>query len=86
MLWKTYFDTGFGILNYLKYPLVLLGFAVPDVKSIIIVAVVYAISCFFLGWAFYRWDWISYQIEIQNHFNPFAQEVRQKMRLCTKVT
>ena len=50
LLHKRYFDTGFSILNYAKYPLVLIGFAIPDVKAIVLITILFAVICYFTGW------------------------------------
>jgi hypothetical protein len=78
-LHKAYFDRGFGILNYLKYPLVLLGFAIPDIKSIIIVAVGYAIFCYMLGWWWLNYGMAEAENEVGNRYNPFVSEVRKSI-------
>ena len=77
-LHKRYFDTGFGTLNYLKYPLVLLGFAVPDVQGIIITAGVYAVICYSLGWWWLNHGMAEADAEVSNRYNPFVKEMRSK--------
>ena len=79
-LHKRYFDTGFGVLNYVKYPLVLLGFAIPDVKSIILVALGYAIICYFLGWWWLNKGMTEAETEVGNRYNPFVQEMRKAFK------
>ena len=45
-LWKTYFETGYSITNYLKYPLLLLGILGKiKIGTAIIGALLYAILC-----------------------------------------
>jgi hypothetical protein len=77
-LHKRYFDTGFGVLNYLKYPLVLLGFAVPDVKLILFFAFFYALICYILGWWWLNSGMTDAETEISNRYNPFVKELRNK--------
>ena len=79
-LHKRYFDTGFGILNYLKYPLVLLGFAVPNVRGIIAVASVYAVICYVLGWWWLNKGMAEADMEVSNRYNPFVKEMRKKFK------
>lgn len=76
-LHKRYFDTGMGVTNYLKYPLVLLGFAVPNIKAIVYVAILYAIFCYFLGWWWINKGMCEAETEVGNRFNPFVQEMRK---------
>ena len=78
-LLKRYFDVGFGLLNYLKYPLILLGFAIPNVKGIIFFSLAYGILCFILGWAWLNSDFYTADTELSNKFNPFVKEVRTKL-------
>ena len=78
-LHKRYFDTGFGTLNYLKYPLVLLGFAIPNVEAIIYVAIVYAVICYCLGWWWLNYGMCEADAEITNKYNPFVKEMREKI-------
>jgi hypothetical protein len=76
-LHKRYFDQGFGVLNYIKYPLMLLGFAIPNTKYIIIVAILYAMICYFLGWWWLNKGMQTAETEISNKFNPFVAEMRE---------
>ncbi len=77
-LWKAYFEQGFGLMNYLKYLILLFGLSSLDVSATLILGFIFGISCFFVGWAWYKWNWIRYEKEIQNHFDPFAGQVREK--------
>jgi hypothetical protein len=83
-LHKRYFDTGMGVTNYLKYPLVLLGIAIPNVKAIVYVAVIYAIACYFLGWWWLNGGMTDAENEVSNQFNPFVKEMRKKVGIPNK--
>jgi hypothetical protein len=76
LLWKRYFETGFGLLNYLKYPLVLLGIAIPNAEAIVFISIFYALFCFFLGWAWINSDFYRRDIELTNKYNIFVDEMR----------
>ena len=78
-LHKRYFDTGRGVIDYLKYPLVLLGLAIPNVKIIIAVAGIYAIISYILGWWWVNKGMMDAENEVSNKFNPFVREVRRKL-------
>lgn len=82
-LLRRYFDTGFGILNYVKYPLVVLGISFPNVRVVVLVSFIYALICFGLGWAWIKYDFFKAEQEISNKFNLFVLQVRKK--LLTKV-
>lgn len=75
-LHKRYFEQGFGTLNYLKYPLLLLGFAIPNIKYIIIISILYAGICYILGWWWLNRGMMEAEIEISNRYNPFVKEMR----------
>jgi len=83
-LHKSYFDTGFNVLNYLKYPLVLLGFAIPNAKNILIIAFIYAVCCYFLGWWWLNFGMKDAENEVNNNFNPFMREIRKKVNSLHK--
>jgi len=76
-LHKRYFDTGFSVTNYLKYPLVLIGFAIPQPKAIIIIATLYASFCYILGWWWLNYGMTEAETEVSNRYNPFVQEMRK---------
>ena len=78
-LHKRYFDTGFNVLNYLKYPLVLLGFAIPNAKLIILISFFYALGCYFIGWWWLNFGMLDAETEVSNKFNPFIREMRTKV-------
>jgi hypothetical protein len=76
-LHKRYFDTGLGVTNYLKYPLVLLGIAIPNPKAIIAVAGLYACFCYGLGWWWLNRGMAEAETEVSNRYNPFVKEMRK---------
>ncbi len=83
-LHKRYFDQGFGVLNYVKYPLALLGFAIPNIKYIILVAIFYAVVCYIVGWWWLNRGMLDAENEISNRFNPFVRDVREKFGIPKK--
>lgn len=84
LLWKNYFDKGFALTNYFKYLIGLFALyefiSLDNYQFTLILGSVWAISCFFIGWWFYRKDWNSAEIEIQNRINPFVLEMREKFK------
>lgn len=84
-LWKAYFDKGYGIINYAKFFIVIMSAAsinndlgITVVKTIIF-AILYGLSCFFLGWWAFRYGFAKEEIEVQNRINPFVVEVRKSL-------
>lgn len=81
LLWKTYFEKGRSVLQYVEKLFIILGVAgavKSEYKIIVAVGFLYAVSCLFLG----RW-WMNTltetENEIQNRYNPFQKEVREKL-------
>lgn len=82
-LHKKYFDTGLGLTNYVKYLIAFFGIASADVKNTIIIAVIYGISCYFLGWWWFRSDFVTADTEINNRYNLFVKEMRKSVKRKT---
>lgn len=81
--YKAYFDKGFSFLNYLKYPLFLIGMgdvlsSGGDWRNVAIAAVIIAILCFVVGKAAYYYRWVDAEHEVQNRVNPFVREMRNE--------
>lgn len=81
LLHKRYFDTGWSLTNYFKY-LILLGgiyegFSTQDMNITLIIAVVYMLSCYFIGKLWVKYGWMEADIEVTNTFNMFVKEVRE---------
>ena len=83
-LWKSYFDKGFALTNYLKYPLVVLGFNFPNIEIIVLVAFLYAIFCFVFGYWWFKSGFIKAEIEVGNIYNLFVTEMRKKIGIPNK--
>lgn len=80
LLWKAYFDKGWSITNYFKYIIFFVGLfdlvtAIQAFWSI----VAYVIGCFIIGWAWYNTGLIETENEVNNVYNPFQREVREKL-------
>jgi len=78
-LLKSYFDCGYAITSYLKYIIAFFGLASRDVYTTLIIAVVYGVSCFILGWAAYKYGFVKAQIEVSNNYNEFVKEMRNNL-------
>ena len=82
-LWKAYFDKGMGLTNYIKYLIAFVGIASLNVQLILILGIIYGISCFFLGWWWFKWKWITAEFEVQNKVNLFVKEMRKSLHRKT---
>ncbi len=83
-LYKAYFDEGWNICNYAKYPLFIFGWATKDVKTTIIIGIALALFCFFFGRYLYINGYMDAKNEVMNNYNPFQREVREKLKLAGK--
>jgi len=77
MLWKAYFDKGYGVSSYFKYLIAFYGISSLDVMVTMIIALIYGFSCFFVGWAWYKYKLVDAECEVQNVVNPFVREMRE---------
>jgi len=84
LLWKAFFDKGFGLLNYLKYILAIAGigavFQGISFIWIIVIGLIYAVICLILGRWWFKNHLIDVENEINNQFNPFQREVREHIK------
>jgi len=80
LLWKAYFDKGYGLTNYFKYLLLAFGWATDDVKTTIAVGTLWAFSCLIIGRVWFHYKLIETENEVNNNFNPFQVEVRQAIK------
>lgn len=81
-LYKAYFEKGYGITTYLKYLIILVGlaegFATQSLSKTFILAFVYGIACFFIGWGWYHYGLALTEQEVGNNFNLFVREMRKR--------
>lgn len=73
---KAYFDKGLGLTSYVKYFIALFGIASQDVSKTLWITFFYAVFCFILGYAWYKYNFIEQEIEVGNKFNLFVKEMR----------
>lgn len=78
MLLKAYFDKGYGVTSYFKYMIAFYGVTSLNVKSVMIAGVIYGISCFFIGYLWYKYRFTDAEIEVSNQFDPFVREMRKE--------
>lgn len=82
-LLKAYFEKGYGLTSYIKYLIVLgglyEGFVSQALNITFILAFLYGIACFFIGWIWYRYGFALAEAEVNNQFNLFQREVRERL-------
>ena len=79
LIFKSYFDKGWGLTSYLKYIIALFGISSLNVKATLIIGFVYGVCCYIIGRAWYKYGLVDTETEISNIFNPFVREMRQKV-------
>jgi len=83
LLWKYYFDKGFGLTNNIKYIIALFALyetvQLQNIKITVALGGAWAIASFFIGWWWYRKDWNAAELEIANRVNPFVIEMRESL-------
>ena len=79
LILKAYFDKGLGVTSYAKYFIAMFGIASRDVSTTLWITFSYAISCFVVGYLWYRHNLVETENEINNVFNPFVAEMREKI-------
>ena len=80
LILKYWFDVGFGWTNYVKYFIALFGISSLNVKATLIIAFLYGVLCFILGFLLCKYKWIDVQNDISNMYNPFVSEMRNSIR------
>ena len=78
-LWKGYFEKGYQLLNYAKYLIALFALSSLNVVVTMVLAAFFTVLCFFLGWFWFRYDWIKAEIEVGNNFNLFVKQMRKRI-------
>lgn len=82
LLWKAYFDKGWGLTNYFKYVLVFFGlYEILNVRQAMYFILFYLMSCMLIGWVWFRSGLVDTENEIQNIFNPFQKEMRARLKV-----
>lgn len=79
-LWKSYLEKGLSILNYVKYLVAFFALASKDIYVTFIVAIAFGILSFFLGWWWYRSEFMKAETEVGNNYNLFVKQMRRKLK------
>ena len=79
LMLKRFFDTGYSLTNYIKYVIALFGLSSLNISKTMVLAFVYALFCFIIGYIWHRYRFADVEAEIGNQFNPFIGEVRKSI-------
>jgi len=83
LLQKRYFDLGYGITNYIKVVVAVIGIgemATGSKPLALIMLFLYGIFCYLVGLGYVKYGWYTLDIEITNKFNLFVKEMRKKIK------
>lgn len=78
-LHKAYFDQGYGFTALIKYIIVGMGLATRNPKTILFIGITYAIFCYLFGMFLYKIGYVEAVAEVNNQYNLFQKEVREKL-------
>ena len=79
LMLKRFFDAGYSLTNYIKYVIALFGISTLDVKSTMALAIIYAVFCLAVGYAWYRFRLVEIDTELGNRFNWFVSDMRKSI-------
>ncbi len=79
LMFKAFFDKGYSITNYFKNLIIVFGATTQDIKSTIILVILYTLGCFILGWLYITRGWFEAENEIMNKYNLFVKEMRKSV-------
>ena len=77
---KAYFEKGYSLTSYIKWVIAIFGITTQAIVTTLIGMLVYGVSCFFIGWAWYKYDFVLAEAEVSNQFNLFQREMRKKLK------
>ena len=78
VLYLRYFEKGYGLSHYLFKLIAIFGIVSQDINSTAYILAVYTLLCFGVGWAWHHYGFMEKQIELNNKFDPFVREMRNK--------
>lgn len=82
LLYKKYFDTGYGHMHYLKLIITVFGVSwllEGGYTKTIFWLVAYAGWCYLFGWVWIKWHWLEADMDLNNYFDVFVRQVRRKL-------
>lgn len=79
-LWKSYLEKGMGILNYVKYLIAFFALASDNIALTLIISAIFAIVSFFLGWWWFRSEFMKAETEVGNNYNLFVKQMRKSIK------
>lgn len=78
-LQRNYVSQGKAMFGFIYGLIALFGISSRDVKTTLILGVIYSFFCYFAGRYLYKHRWVEADIEAGNRYNPFVKEMRANM-------
>lgn len=83
LLHKRYFDIGYGFTSIMKYLIALFSgvdaILTGDMTKVFIAGFSYVIFCYLFGMIFIKFGWYEAEQEVDNQYNMFQKEMREKL-------
>ena len=77
---KAWAEKGQGLTYLLKYGILLLVVAEQDISNTIYYGIAYAVLVFIIGFVWYKFDMLKWEMEVGNVYNKFVIEMREKFK------
>ena len=77
---KAWLEKGQGLTYLPKYLILLLVVAEQDITNALSYGVGYAVLVFIIGFIWYKFDMIKWEIEVGNVYDKFVIEMREKFK------
>lgn len=81
---KFYFDKGLGLIGYLKYIILGVGFAFKDVKLTLLLGALSGIALYFLGLFWTKFGMTEIEMAVSNQYNPFVKDTLKHLSNANK--
>lgn len=80
ILWKSYFDKGYGLTNYFFKLVAVFGLTSRMIEATFIILFLYTLSCFVIGKVWFHYRIVDMEFEVGNIYNPLSRELRDDMK------
>jgi hypothetical protein len=79
-LFRAWFSQGDGLISYVKYLIAFFGLLSRDGFITITFACIYAVSALVLGKTWFDRGFVKAEIEVNNRYNKFVEEMRKNYK------
>jgi hypothetical protein len=78
---KLWLNKGMDITGPVKYVLIMLGLSFDDVDVLVVIGVLYCVVVLIVGLCWYRYGFMTAEIEVNNVVNAFVDDVRKSLNI-----